>query len=208
MKIIRYSELVVIPWKNGAGVRRDLLSGELSEPQGSITANSTWMLSLADLNQDAPFSSYPGVSRWFMPIGDGRLTLVFKVGEANHPVALNGTSEAHFFSGDDELTMLLHDGPMKALNVMTAGRSPEVLIKRLHCGQSGMTLCAQANEQFSLNLLLVERGGCRVSTSTESHAITAFDSFIYDAAKEIAIETDDGNTCDLITVGLRYVGNL
>jgi environmental stress-induced protein Ves len=207
MKIIRYSELVVIPWKNGAGVRRDLLSGELSESQGSITANSTWMLSLADLNQDAPFSSYPGVSRWFMPIGDGRLTLVFKVGEANHPVALNGTSEAHFFSGDDELTMLLHDGPMKALNVMTTGRSPEVLIKRLHCGQSGLTLGAQVNEQTSINLLLVERGECQVSTLTESHAITAFDSFTFDVTQEIVIETDDGNTCDLINVGLRYVGN-
>jgi uncharacterized protein len=207
MKIIRYSELAVIPWKNGAGVRRDLLSGELSEPQSSTVANSTWMIGLADLNQNAPFSSYPGVSRWFMPIGNGRLTLVFKVGEANHPVALHGTSDAHFFSGDDEVTMLLHDGPMKALNVMTTGRSPEVFIERLHCGRLGTTLSAQASEQYSLHFLLVERGSCQVSTSTESHLLEDFDSFTYDATQKVAIETDNGNTCDLINVGLRYVGN-
>jgi uncharacterized protein len=204
MKIIRYSELAVIPWKNGAGLRRDLVSGELAEAQGSAVANSTWMISLADLNQDAPFSSYPGVSRWFMPIGDGRLTLVFKVALSTNPVALHGASDAHFFSGDDELTMLLHDGPMKALNVMTTGRAPIVSMKRLHCDDVGLTLNAKQTEREGLNLLLVTRGRCRVTAATESHALMAFDTVIYNANTEITIRADAENICEAISARLRY----
>jgi environmental stress-induced protein Ves len=204
MKIFRYSELAVMPWKNGAGVRRDLFSGEFLAPQGSNIENSTWMISLADLNQGAPFSSYPGVSRWFMPIGNGRLTLEFKVGEANHPVALNGTSEAHFFSGDDELTMLLHDGPMKALNVMTAGRRTSVSIERLHCDKDGLFFNDEEVKREALNFLLVENGACRVSTITESHCLGALDSFTYDSKEGVTINTDAEDGINVIHICLSY----
>jgi environmental stress-induced protein Ves len=204
MKIIRYSALAVIPWKNSAGVRRDLVSGELAETKDSAVAKSTWMIGLADLNQDAPFSSYAGVSRWFMPIGNGRLTLMFKVGLTTNPVELHGASNAHFFSGDDELTMLLHDGPMKALNVMTTGRVPKVSMERLHCQKIGLTLNEEEGEQDCLNLLLVEKGRCRVITTTGPHVLEALDSFTCGTKERATVEADDVNGCDVINVRLRY----
>jgi environmental stress-induced protein Ves len=204
MKILRYSELAVIPWKNGAGVRRDLFSGEYLAPQGSNIENSTWMISLADLNQDAPFSSYPGLSRWFMPIGNGRLTLLFKFVGVNRPVELSGASDAHVFSGDDELTMVLHDGPMKALNVMATGRRPVVSIERWHCNKDGLFFNEEEVKREALNFLLIENGACRVSTLTESYCLGALDSFTYTSKESVTINTDAEDGINVVHVCLSY----
>jgi environmental stress-induced protein Ves len=203
MKIIRYAELLVIPWKNGAGVRRDLLSGERADPDVAVVTRSTWMIGLADLNQDAPFSSYPGVSRWFMPIGNGRLTLLFKVDQVDRQIELHGRSDAHFFSGDDTLIMLLHDGPMTALNVMTTGLLPSVTMERRHCDDLIQFFSAPEGDQNGLNFLLIETGQCRISSAHESHVLKRFDSVARGTNEPITVHADE-NVCDVILVRMRY----
>ena len=161
MRVIRYSELAVVPWKNGAGVRRDLFTGEYLGVGNKGSPVATWLIGIADLQQDAPFSSYPGVSRWFMPISAGRLTLMFRVSNSDRPVELNEASPAHYFSGGDELHMLLHEGPMKALNVMTTGRVPKVTMatRRLH---DTSQLTWFPNRAGEVRLLLLVHGAPQV----------------------------------------------
>ena len=54
---LRYKEYPVVPWKNGLGVTRAIMSvPPESEP-------FDWRLSMADITTDAAFSEFPGVDR-------------------------------------------------------------------------------------------------------------------------------------------------
>lgn len=59
------ADIQAMPWKNGGGVTRELLAW----PNGS-----DWSIrvSVADIEQDGPFSAFPGVDRYFAVLeGDG-----------------------------------------------------------------------------------------------------------------------------------------
>ncbi len=203
MRVIRYSELAVVPWKNGAGVRRDLFTGEYLGVGNKGSPVATWLIGIADLQQDAPFSSYPGVSRWFMPISAGRLTLMFRVSNSDRPVELNEASPAHYFSGGDELHMLLHEGPMKALNVMTRGRVPKVTMatRRLH---DTSQLTWFPNRAGEVRLLLLVHGQCRLSEEGWSVTLLPLDALVGDATSDTGVEVQAYGDCDLVEVLVRW----
>jgi environmental stress-induced protein Ves len=213
--IIRYAELPVIPWKNGAGLRREMAAGEFDGLQKSKAPqkskglqksegpSATWTIGLAELLQDAPFSSYPEVSRWFMPIGPGRLTLMFKVNEAHHPVELNGTSPAHYFSGDDELKMLLHDGSMKALNVMTSGNVPQVTMSRERLVYPAAFVLSK-NEPGWVHFLILVNGECRISKNEQPLVLQPFDSVLGEGKDLFMLEPMPERPCELIRVKLDW----
>ena len=68
-QVIRLSDVRPTPWKNGGGTTRELIAW----PQTKLNAQDwTWRASVADVNQSGPFSSFPGVQRWFAVLsGDG-----------------------------------------------------------------------------------------------------------------------------------------
>jgi environmental stress-induced protein Ves len=66
--IIRASALQPRPWPNGLGVTRDITGGLGATDPG-------WLLSIADLVQDAAFSHFPGCDRVFTLIEGGGVTL-------------------------------------------------------------------------------------------------------------------------------------
>ena len=69
--IVRADDIVPTPWKNGGGQARELLAGP-APVSGSGNDPWRWRISLADIARDGPFSSYPGVERWFAVVeGDG-----------------------------------------------------------------------------------------------------------------------------------------
>jgi environmental stress-induced protein Ves len=203
MKVIRYSELAVVPWKNGAGVRRDLAAGEYPDDGKEASPGATWLFSIADLLQDAPFSSYPGVSRWFLPIGGGRLTLMFKAGDSHHPVDLHGASPAHHFWGSDELHMVLHDGPMKALNLMTTGRVPQVTMERVQL-QNSSCLHWRPDREGEVRLLLLVSGLCRVSGGDWSCTLNPLDAIADDSKAATGLEVQADSDCDFVRVLVRW----
>jgi environmental stress-induced protein Ves len=51
-RLIRVDDAEPQPWRNGGGVRRDLL-------EGPDAADWLWRVSVADIGADGPFSSYP-----------------------------------------------------------------------------------------------------------------------------------------------------
>jgi environmental stress-induced protein Ves len=99
-----------------------------------------------------------------MPIGPGRLTLMFKVDQADHPVELNEASPAHCFSGDDELRVLLHDGPMKALNVMTTGHVPQVTMSRERLVYPSAFVLPKS-EPSVVHFVILVSGECRIAAN-------------------------------------------
>jgi hypothetical protein len=90
-----------VPWRNGAGSTRQLVD----DPAG-------WRLSVAELEQDAAFSDFPGLDRIFLPLVE---VLLYLDGE-RHPVDRN---TATTFPGEASVAMELVAGPGRAVNLMT-----------------------------------------------------------------------------------------
>ncbi len=100
------------PWRNGGGLTRTLLvwPGE-----------DGWRLriSRADVTTDGPFSSYPGVTRWFAVLRGAGVALTMEGVRRE----LRPDSEALCFDGAAAPDCVLLDGATQDLNLMTRGAS-------------------------------------------------------------------------------------
>lgn len=74
LTIVRADEVAAQPWKNGGGVTRELL--RLALPGGRA---DEWLLriSLADIAAEGPFSSFPGITRWFAVLEGAGVNLLW-----------------------------------------------------------------------------------------------------------------------------------
>jgi environmental stress-induced protein Ves len=107
MMLQRASERAAVPWRNGLGVQYEIIC------DGSLPDDWTWRLSTADITQDVPFSSFPGVTREFC-VADGN-GVVLNINGVDHRCEPGSVTT---FRGDDVVFATLIDGPMRALNLM------------------------------------------------------------------------------------------
>jgi environmental stress-induced protein Ves len=107
MMVQRASERAAVPWRNGLGVQYEIIC------DGSLPDDWNWRLSTADITQDVPFSSFPGVTREFC-VADGN-GVVLNINGVDHRC---GPGSVKTFRGDDVVFATLIDGPMRALNLM------------------------------------------------------------------------------------------
>lgn len=101
------------PWKNGAGITREIAVG----PEGSGASEFDWRFSLAEVEQDAPFSAFPGIDRCIVLLRGAGLRL--RSGDAKLDHRLDQPLAPFHFSGDMPLEATLIDGPSSDFNVMT-----------------------------------------------------------------------------------------
>jgi len=107
MIVQRASERAAVPWRNGLGVQYEIAC------DGSLPDDWNWRLSTADITQDVPFSSFPGVIREFC-VADGN-GVVLNINGVDHRCESRSITT---FLGDDVVFANLIDGPMRALNLM------------------------------------------------------------------------------------------
>ena len=107
MIVQRASERAAVPWRNGLGVQYEIIC------DGSLPDDWTWRLSTADITQDVPFSSFPGVTREFCVADGNGVTLNFNGVDHRCEPGSDTT-----FRGDDLVFATLIDGPVRALNLM------------------------------------------------------------------------------------------
>ena len=107
MILQRASERPAVPWRNGLGVQYEITC------DGSLPDDWTWRLSTADITQDVPFSSFPGVTRDFC-VADGN-GVVLNINGVDHRCEPGSITK---FRGGDVVAAALLDGPMRALNLM------------------------------------------------------------------------------------------
>ena len=104
-------------WRNGAGwtreifAARDSTSGEGNEVDGPWD----WRLSIAEIDADAPFSTFPGVDRELVLLNGNGLRLRFDDGEA---VELHPPHDSLRFAGERAVAGELVDGPTTDFNLM------------------------------------------------------------------------------------------
>ena len=120
-RVVRRDEVQPQPWANGGGSTRELLSAE----------DGSWRVSLADIEQDGPFSSFPGRRR-LLTVVDG-VVLALVVDGVEHVVE---PRRPFAFDGAAEVSASLHEGPVRALNVIVdpAVVSPHVTVLELGRG--------------------------------------------------------------------------
>jgi environmental stress-induced protein Ves len=110
MRVLRAADRIATPWKNGGGVTREVAIF----PPGADLHNFEWRISLAQIDVDGPFSTFPGIDRVLTVIqGAGLLMTVDE-----RLLALDAASPPLEFSGEARVTARLTDGSIGDLNLM------------------------------------------------------------------------------------------
>lgn len=118
MRIIRFADLVETPWKNGGGITRTIAA----DTRGEATL---WRLSMADVAEGGPFSSFAGLMRVLTVIDGTGMVLHGPDGDLAADFARPVT-----FDGATSITASLGAGPVRDLNLMydPAAVSAEVVV--------------------------------------------------------------------------------
>lgn len=93
--VLRAADRKAVPWKNGGGVTREVAAW----PPGSGFDDFAWRISMAEVREDGPFSSFPGVDRILTVLEGGlRLAVVgagaFDLSPVAPPLAFDGEAPA------------------------------------------------------------------------------------------------------------------
>lgn len=145
--VVRSNDVSPQPWANGGGVTRELLSAE----------DGAWRVSLADIDRDGPFSTFPGRQRLLTVVEGTVLALgvdgVEHVVEPRRPFA---------FAGDSEVAAHVPEGPVRALNVIVDPAEVSAFVTVLELGRA--SLLPIADDQAALVL----QGRAQVGTTEAS----------------------------------------
>lgn len=112
MRVVGAADCRRMPWKNGGGETIEIAIS----PEGAGLDDFDWRLSMARVESDGPFSSFPGVDRTLAVLeGEG---IVLDV-EGSIPFSLNRDSHPLSFPADLPTRAALVAGPITDLNLMT-----------------------------------------------------------------------------------------
>lgn len=111
--IIRAGELRPVPWRNGQGITRDVVTH--TGPGGALL----WQVSIAELTRDADFSYFPECDRVFTPVSGGLVELSFRDGPFQPCALLRPVP----FAGEWPARCRLAGPPARAFNVIADRRA-------------------------------------------------------------------------------------
>jgi uncharacterized protein len=136
MQVLELASVPLQPWRNGGGVTQELL---VWPSAGSKTGDWQCRISVARIDQDGPFSAFPGIDRWFTVLSGKGVVLGF----ADRRVAMDANTSPLQFDGAAAPACQLQDGPTQDLNLML----------RRSGGQGGMGT-AQAGQAWQCDASL------------------------------------------------------
>lgn len=131
-------------WANGAGWTREI------HAQGARDAEGwDWRLSIAEVNDTAPFSAFPGVDRELVLLAGAGIRLDFDDGES---VVLEPPHGRYRFAGERGLTGAPVGGPTQDFNLMW--RRDRVAADLWHRPLVGaMVVFAEPGQTWALHML-------------------------------------------------------
>jgi environmental stress-induced protein Ves len=124
MRVVRPSDWVAMPWRNGVGVTHEIARD--ADP-------FTWRVSVAEIRARGPFSSFPGIDRWLGLLDGERISLSIASSTDRAPTAvtLDPASPPFPFRGEDSVHGTPLGGPTRDLNVMVARARWRASVRRV-----------------------------------------------------------------------------
>lgn len=107
MNVVHLNDCAFVPWRNGGGRTRELL---IWPDAGDWCVR----VSVAEIEADGPFSSFPGIDRCFAVLTGAGMVLSLPQGE----VRLTADDDAVSFGGETAPMCRRIDGPTRDLNLM------------------------------------------------------------------------------------------
>jgi uncharacterized protein len=157
-RILRAADRVAVPWKNGAGLTREVAV----HPPGSDISCFDWRVSIAELRTGASFSLFPGVDRR-MAVLEGSLMLAI---DAAEPLGVSPDSAPVCFAGDVAVSAQPLGPLVTDLNVMTRrGRFESRMERRAVPGSAELALRADTTVIVALAELGMRCRGALASLS-------------------------------------------
>lgn len=119
-RLISANEYRRVRWRNGAGWTREIHAGfsqRTAHHDSGLAAEThwDWRLSIAEIEQDAPFSTFPGIERELVLLSGNGLRLRFEDGRTPLLEPPHGRCR---FAGEHAVTGELVDGPTHDFNLM------------------------------------------------------------------------------------------
>ena len=164
--LIPANEYRRVRWKNGLGWTREILR----EPDQD---DWHWRLSIAEIEQDADFSTFPGIERELVLLRGNGLRLCFD----DSTVTLDPPHGRYRFAGEQRVRGELVDGLTHDFNLMW--RRDTVTAELLHRPLVGsMLFFVDAQTQWAIHLLA---GQARFESSEELPPLFAGDTAVLPA---------------------------
>lgn len=168
-------------WRNGLGWTREIHRQPALEakPDGDNHATPSaddwlWRLSIAEVEQDAAFSAFPGIDRELVLLRGNGMRLRFDDGET---VLLDPPHGRHRFSGERPLRGEPIDGPTHDFNVMWCrDRIDAAVWHRPLVGL--MVLFVEPGEHWAIHVLA---GQAQVASAADRSSAAAADTFLLSA---------------------------
>jgi hypothetical protein len=182
MKILRATDHRRMPWKNGAGTTTEIVVF----PANAGLDDFDWRVSMARVDGDGPFSSFPGIDRTLAILeGEG----IFLAVDGQPPIGLTAQSEPFPFPADVPTAASLIGGPIVDLNVMSRRGRITQRVERWQLAE-GQTVEFPAGDAWTI--LLCHRG--RLATSiggAASSVLSAGDAAVADSTdRSIALKSE------------------
>lgn len=109
--LIPFAGLAPVPWKNGGGSTTEIAIG----PPDSGFEDFDWRVSLATIEKDGAFSTFPGVDRTLVLVEGHGMTLEID----GEPTLVTPTEPVVAFDGDAQVSAKLSRGGSTDFNAMT-----------------------------------------------------------------------------------------
>lgn len=101
-------------WKNDGGWTTELACDPATE-EGNVAADFRWRASIAEIERDGPFSSFPGIDRDLVLLAGNGMELDI---DAAPPLRMDRRLQHLRFSGEQSVHCRLLAGPTRDFNIM------------------------------------------------------------------------------------------
>lgn len=111
-QVVQLNDVTPTAWRNGGGTTRELVAWPSGQPW-------TWRVSVAEVTQSGPFSSFEGVQRWFAVLEGEGVCLTLD----GHQHMLRQADQPLKFDGAALTSCALLGGATQDFNLMVSGGS-------------------------------------------------------------------------------------
>lgn len=112
LRLLRTRDYQRVRWKNDGGWTTEIAS----EPMPDGSSGFRWRVSIADIEVDGPFSTFPDIDRDLLLLSGKGIELAINAAD---PVRLDQRFQKIHFRGEDSIDCRLLAGPTRDFNVMT-----------------------------------------------------------------------------------------